>query len=112
MLKLESGIDYFTDDSGKKVCTGSRMGRPNIIPASVRQNLGYKIKLHLERLRWVDGDYDQGGAYWGRSNTHVYCAWGKYGPNDLFVQAFVRANSRKDAKRLVRDEISNAIFFN
>ena len=114
MLKLSSGTTYFIDDNGKRVCTGSQMGRPDVIPQSVHQNLGYPIRLHLNRLRWVDGAYDQGGAYWGQDSqrgTDVYCAWGKYGPNDLFIQVFVRACSRKEAKINVRDKISLATFF-
>lgn len=112
MLKLESGTTFFTDDAGKRVCTGSQNGRPNIIPHGLNQNGAEPVKLHLERLKWVDGDYDQGGAYWGRSNTNVYIAWGKWTANMVFVQVFVRANSRKDAKILVRDHITLAKFFN
>lgn len=111
MLKLSSGTTYFTDDNGKKVCTGSQNGRPDIIPASVRQNLGYVLRLHLNRLQWVDGCYDQGGAYWGNNGSDVYCAWGKFGPNDLFVQVFVRAKSRQEARHNVKEKLSNAIFF-
>lgn len=112
MLKLESGTTFFTDDSGKRVCTGSQNGRPDIIPLSISQTLS-PVKLHLERLKWVDGDYDQGGAYWGcpGRGMYVYCAWGHWGPNDLFVQVFVKTVSRIDAKRLVRNKIATATFF-
>jgi hypothetical protein len=112
-LKLESGTTYFTDDNGKKVCTGSQMGRPNILPMVVMGTNAAPVKLHLERLQWVDGCYDQGGAYWGRPNSgkNVYCAWGKYGSNDLLVQCFVWALTRQDAKREVRDHIPRATFF-
>ena len=33
-----------------------------------REAQGEPEKLHLQRLRWVDGDYDTGGAYWGSGN--------------------------------------------
>ena len=97
---------------------GADMGRPDNIPPVILSLPS--VKLHLERLKMYDGDcYDAGGAYWGSGNgtTHMYCAWGTaINPisNNPFppCQIFVRAKSRKDAKRLVRDEISNAIFFN
>jgi hypothetical protein len=113
-LKLESGSTFFVNAEGVKVCTGSQMGRLNIIPACVTAPDALPIKLQMERLRWVDGCYDAGGAYWGRpdSGKNVYCAWGKYGPNDVSVQVFAWALTRKDAKREVREKISNATFFN
>ena len=118
-LKLSNGLDYGEGPDGKRVCRGALMGRPDNIPDCVRPLLS--VKLHLVRLKMYDGDcYDAGGAYWGSGNgkTHMYCAWGTaFNPRNETVafppiQVFVRANSRKDAKRLVRDEISNAIFFN
>ena len=110
-LKLTSGLDYGEGPDGKQVCRGAQHGRPNIIPTGLTEKGTQSVKLHLERLRWVDGDYDQGGAYWGRSNSNVYCAWGKWGINMVFVQVFVRANSRKDAKSLVWDDLPFAKFF-
>jgi len=112
MLKLESGIDYFTDDNGNKVCKGAKMGRPNRLP----QDVTAPIKLRMERLKWVDQDYDQGGAYFGGGNgDYIYCAWcvpqTPSHPLPL-VQVFVRAISRKDAKSLVRAKLPKARFFN
>lgn len=116
MLKLESGMTYFTDDNGKRICTGSQMGRPDSIPNCIR--LLPFVKVRMIKLKWVDGDYDQGGAYWGNNGTdHVYCAWanvvnpisGSFFP---FLQIFTRAISRKDAKSQVRAKLSNAKFFN
>ena len=115
MLKLENGTTYFTDDNGKKVCTGSQMGRPNIIPGCViKMN---SVKLRLEKLTLFDSDYDKAGAYWGyTAGTDIYCAWGtplnKISGNPFpSVQIFVRAKSRTDAKSLVRAKLSNAKFF-
>jgi hypothetical protein len=115
MLKLESGTTYFTDDNGKRVCTGSQNGRPDNIPLPIRSLAS--VKLHMVRLKWVDGDYDQGGAYWGNNGSHVYCAYanvvnpltGNYFP---FLQIFVKALTRADAKGFVRSKLPNAKFFN
>lgn len=44
------------------------------------------------RLRFVDGCYDDGGAYWG-SPANVYCATD--GDNEMFC----RAGNRQEAKK-------------
>ena len=33
-----------------------------------------KGKVRLRRVRFVDGDYDKGGAYWG-GGMALWCAW-------------------------------------
>ena len=118
MLKLESGMDYGTGPNGEKICRGAKMGRPDIIPPCLFEAGAEPVKLHLQRLKWTDHDYDQGGAYWGHSNDpkeeaskDVYLAWGKWSDNLVFVQVFVRARNRKTAKALVRGKIRNAKFF-
>jgi hypothetical protein len=117
-LKLTSGLDYGEGPAGERVCRGAQMGRPNIIPHNLNHTDAEPVRLRLERLRWVDGDYDQGGAYWGHSNDpkdvsygNMYCAWGKWTVNMVFVQVFVRATNRADAKVLVRNSIPLARFF-
>lgn len=104
MLKLESGIDYFTDDNGKRICTGSQMGRPNVLP----ENTQALIKLRLTKLRWVDGDYDEKGAYWGHGvgDTDVFCAWNEDG-----VRVFTRGWHRESAKQGVWKVLPKATFF-
>lgn len=80
---------------------GAQMGRRNVIPALAagRRN---QVKLHLTRLRWVDYDYDQFGAYWGGgSGDYVYCAEG------TGVLIFIRACNRKAAKARVREALSS-----
>jgi len=69
------------------------------------------IKFSLTKLRWVDGDYDQGGAYWGHSPEHgdIYRAWGQ-GP-EYVNEMFVRANSHEEAKAQVREQFKNATFY-
>jgi hypothetical protein len=39
---------------------GSSMGRQNDI-----SDPEFPVVFEIERLRWVDGDYDQGGAFHG-----------------------------------------------
>lgn len=113
-LKLPSGIDYCEDANGKRVSRGAMMGRPDTIPDGLLQS-GKSIKLQLELLRWVDSDYDQGGAYWGRGSwenfTNIYCAWGKWGVSHVLVQVFARAHNRMEAKQLVREQLPKATFY-
>ena len=68
-------------------------------------------KLHLVRLRWVDGDYDEGGAYWGNSGgTAIYWAFGQSDTEQ--AECFVRAISRQAAKATIRDlHFPNASFY-
>jgi len=54
-------------------------------------------RVYLYRLRFQDGGYDEGGAYWG-SPANVYRAVSECGNLELYV----RASSRADAMRAVR----------
>lgn len=67
------------------------------------------IKLYLHRLPFVDGCYDQGGAYWG-SPADVYRAIDEA---DTFC-IYLRARNRKEAKEQLRDKFPefNLTFFN
>ena len=95
-LKLNWACDY----------RGADMGRPNLLP----EDPAASIRLRLERLRWVDGDYDQGGAYWGNSGgTDIYCAWGE--DEKWQVRVFVRAASRDEAKAGVRESVPGVTFY-
>ena len=76
------------------------MGRSNN-----SHNREFPVVFEVERLEWVDGDYDQGGAYWGRTfENHVTQKGGDYifrfeGESDLGIESmFVRARSMKSAK--------------
>jgi hypothetical protein len=103
-LQLEDGMDYGYDDKGNKICRGARMGRMSILP----DNKEASVKLRMEKLKWSCGDYDQGGAYWGRSGyDSIYCAWL---PNSN-IKIFVRASNREQAKNLVIEDLPNATFF-
>lgn len=91
----------------EKVSTkyGAPMGRRNHIndPDEV-------IKFYLYPLRWVDGDYDEGGAYWGYvRGEYIYRAvgWGEEYENEIFV----RARTRTEAKEKVKEVFRYAMFF-
>lgn len=86
---------------------GAPMGRPNYLPPD--RNAPVKIKL--QRLKWCDYDYDEGGAYWGGgSGDYVWRAVG-YDKDYIggnFVEVFVRATNAADAKAAVREYLPNA----
>ena len=84
---------------------GADMGRRNNITEP-----DYPVKFHLVRLRWVDGDYDEGGAYWGGgTGSYIYHAWGD--GKEFEQEMFVRASSRAYARVLVRDKFLSAKFY-
>ncbi len=102
-LKLESGATYGYDAQGNRICTGSRMGRRDKLPL-VRSA---PCKLRIKALKWVDGDYDQSGAYWGYTpGDTIYCAWNADG-----VQVFIRAKSLAEALNAVCEAIPGATFY-
>jgi hypothetical protein len=59
-------------------------------------------KCFLQRVNFVDGDYDNGGAYWGggRGTLPLWVAQDSEGG-----QFFVRAKSRNEAKNLIQDDM-------
>jgi hypothetical protein len=71
---------------------GADMGR-------MSQTQGEPERLHLQKMRFVDGAYDTGGAYWGMG-TPLYCAFTQSFVNgeDESIRVFARANSRAEAK--------------
>lgn len=106
------GTTGFIDNEGKRVCTGSMMGRRDAIP----DDFNTVKKLRLVRVPMSScGAYDKGGAYWGctdyRANIHpLYCAWGE--SETECVHVFYRAYDRADAKRQALCAFPNAKFFN
>jgi hypothetical protein len=80
------------------------MGRCDSLPSDL-QTIG---KLHLVKLRWVDGCYDEGGAYWGMGNP-IYRAYGE--TETEVCEVFVRARGREDAKRQVLELVPLAKFY-
>lgn len=84
---------------------GAQMGRRDSITEP-----DYPVKMHLVKLRWVDGDYDRGGAYWGGGmGNNIFHAWGdgNHGEQEMFI----RANDRFHARLMVRKEFPNARFY-
>jgi hypothetical protein len=88
---------------------GAPMGRQNWLPDDQEE----PIRLYLTALKWVDGDYDQGGAYWGNSGlyngtyTRIYCAHG-HDSSGSPVRVFVRAAHRTAARELVLEILPKA----
>ena len=82
------------------------MGRSTVLP----DDPNAEITLRLMQLIWEDGDYDEGGAYWGHvPGEHIFWATGPCGEED--VEVFVKAKSRVDAcNKILRDEIPGAKF--
>ncbi len=80
---------------------GAGMGRSDTLPA----NPMAPIELYVQRLSWVDGDYDEGGAYWGigamngKKPTYIYWAQGEDAEDCIDV--FVRAISLEAAKEAI-----------
>lgn len=86
-----------------KACSvrGADMGRPNHIEGNAE-------KLHLQMVRFVDGDYDRGGAYWGRTTEALWCAFSPDNTQcDQSTMVFVRAKTREKAKAAVLYRLLN-----
>ncbi len=88
---------------------GAQMGRKDILPDD-RQG---EYMFFLQRLPWVDGDYDPGGAYWGCSdpNESIFWAEAPPGENTDGARMFIRAKTFIDAKNKVREAFPNAGFY-
>lgn len=71
---------------------GAPMGRPTFSD-------GTPTRARLSRMRLVDGDYDQGGAYWGGPGP-IYWLRDDAGT----VQDFIRAGSRHEAAAVVAED--------
>lgn len=94
----------------EKACSqyGAQMGRPNAKPDDVLK----PVRLRMEYLPLVDGDYDRGGAYWGYTpGTRIYCAYGHDEDSGNRIRIFTRAKSRQEAKDNVREILPSATFY-
>jgi hypothetical protein len=93
---------------------GAEMGRnDNVV------NKDHPIEFEVARLEWVDGDYDQGGAYWGRTyddprtgrgSDYIFRFEGE--SDDEIEWMFVRAKTVAVAKAQVLSTYPNATFSN
>jgi len=84
---------------------GAPMGRPDSLPDDTSE----PVALYLQPLQWVDGDYDQGGAYWGH-NPGDSIFWAHGDGEDVEVDIFTRATSRDEAERYVLSSLPAARF--
>lgn len=71
---------------------GAPMGRHSV------SDLDTSGKLYLSRVHLNSGGYDAGGAYWG----HGQPLWAVSDETDTI---YLRAASREDAKRKIRESI-------
>lgn len=70
-------------------------------------------KVRLFRVNMVDGDYDDGGAYWGAAIHGVpplYHAFDVDGKDDGYY-VFIRAKSREAAKAMILEEWPDTKFY-
>jgi len=86
---------------------GAPMGASDIYDGSIR--------LYLQRVRFVDGDYGPDGTYWGYSDgEHLYCAFNGDSPGSKAgygTRIYVRAESRSEAKSLAKERYVNVRFY-
>lgn len=82
----------------------SKFGAPMGRPSSKTENDDQRF--YLQRLDFVDGDYDEGGAYWGSGTPVWRCV-----SQDLEGENFFRAANREAAKAEVRKLYPKARFF-
>lgn len=82
---------------------GAPMGRPNHIADS-----SAPVIFEVQRLRWIDGDYDQGGAYWGQSvkGVNIFWAYSEESEDELFI----RAKDLTEAKSEILETFPAATF--
>lgn len=91
---------------------GAPMGRMKRLPSD-EEPTAFAERMYLRPLRWVDWDYDEGGAYWGRGTVPGERIWWAYSLSDEWgeVQVFVRATDRERAKGEVRIWLPLARFY-
>jgi len=100
-----NGSTGFINSAGERVCTGSMMGRRDTM------HPGNECEpLRLQRVPFVGGCYDRGGAYWG-SPANLWCAWGdEIGDDGDAVEVYVRASSRDGVKAAILARFPNTRF--
>ncbi len=81
---------------------GAQMGRRNITD-------NQEAKVHVFRVRFVDGDYDMGGVYWGggRDSLPLYCALSR----ELDFMVFTRCLTRDEMKDQLREDYPHLTFY-
>lgn len=84
---------------------GAPMGRRNEI-----NDAEFAVEFEIERMPWMDGDYDPGGAYWGSGNGKEYMFRAEGESADAVESVFIRATSLVDAKAQILAIYPNATF--
>lgn len=88
---------------------GAPMGRPEHTPPQLLDTVN-PPRLRLVRLQWVDSDYDEGGAYWGRTRDD-FIWWAFYESGDSYADLYTRAHNREDAKKAIRKRFPAVKFY-
>jgi hypothetical protein len=101
-MKNTININKYLKNNPSNCNRGAPMGRSSYISENIADQ---NTPLHLQKLIFVDGDYDKGGAYWGGGYNlgSMYCA---FIPN-METMIFVRAKSRDSAKEQVVDFVDH-----
>lgn len=102
---LPSGTTGFYNERNERVVTGSQMGRRSWHGHDAET----PVKCYMRRLKWVDGDYDEQGAYWGGGQGD-FIYWANFYIGDTNEDIFVRAFTRDEAKAKVRESLPKARF--
>ena len=79
---------------------GAPMGRRDQLP----EDRNTAVVLEIQRLMWVDGDYDEQGAYWGHVEGDYI--WRFTGEDTDF---FARAKTEAEAVAALRETLPHAI---
>jgi hypothetical protein len=83
---------------------GAQMGRRNELPADPAA----PCKLRLHRLA-MQGDYDEGGAYWGGGPSAAGVTWVAWNVDG--VRVFTRNRTREEARAAVLRLVPGATFW-
>ncbi len=70
---------------------GAPMGR-------VQHCCDEQASVYVQKVEFVDGDYDRGGAYWGGGGIPLWCAMDEEGN----VCLFYRASNRNEALDMLK----------
>ena len=71
---------------------GAPMGRASFWP----KDDTIDSPLYVQRIKFVDYDYDAGGAYWGGGSA-LYCVFDKHSTVRLYYRARDRAAAKEKA---------------
>lgn len=88
------------------------MGRCDELEVANPQEFNQKVML--QAMVMVDGDYDQGGAYWGcwsRTAGGMFRAYYYDQKTGDSVDMYIRATSREKAKAQVNERLPKARFY-